>query len=181
MPGGVTITKNNVEKTFRQILLGTARALNRSMITARADAVRALSDNIGVPQKLVRDRLILEKAKVTDAEATLRFTGKRFRVIDLPEAKWPHVPSAFFATMPIRRAGQTTRHTGIFVRTQPSVPRKGRGLPRHSPQLHIRELFAVSVPFVATKQHILESTLKVATEAFEKNAAHDVQFATSGA
>ena len=180
MPSGVTITKNNVEKVFRQITLGTARTLNRSMETGRTAAARAVAENIGVLKSMVMDRLKIEKATVNDLEVTLRFTGKRFREIDLPESRWSHPTGMFFATMPARSAGQPIRHTGIFVRKSPSKPRKGMHLPRHSPQLSIRELFAVSVPYVATKQHILESTLKVAQDAYEKNAAHDVQFATSG-
>jgi hypothetical protein len=171
MPGGVTITQNNVEKVFRQIALGTARALNRSMATARTQAARDVAANVGVAQHLVRDRLVLEKATVNDLEATLRFTGKRFRLIDLPPARRPAVPHSFLATM-------HSGHTGIFVRKSPSHSRVGK--PRHSPQLGIRELYAVSVPYVATKQHILESTLQVASDAFEKNAARDVSFATSG-
>ena len=177
MPSGVTITKNNVEKVFRQISLGTARALNRSMITAKTAAARAVAENVGVKISLVKDRLVIDKATVSDNEVTLRFTGKRFREIDLAPSKRTHLPQAFFAT--VKAGFQGATHTGIFVR-KPTLSRKGRGLRRSSPALPIRELYAVSVPYVATKQHILESTLKVATEAFEKNAAHDVQFATSG-
>jgi len=180
MAGGVTITQNNVEKVFRQISLGTARALNRSMTTAKTQAARDVAANIGVMKVLVRDRLKIEKATVNNLEATLLFTGKRFRVIDLPAGQREHVPHSFLATMPASRIGQSKRHTGIFVRKIPLL-RKGRGLRRSSPQLPIRELYAVSVPYVAIKQHILESTLEVAQEAFEKNVAHDVQFAAGGA
>jgi hypothetical protein len=179
MPGGVTITTNNVEKVFRQIALGTARALNSSMVTARLKAAKDVSANIGVKLSLVRKRLVIDKAKVSDLSVTLTFTKKRFRVIDLPAGQRGNVPHAFLATMPAQRMGQKTRHTGIFVRKTPLL-RKGRGLPRSSPQLPIRELFAVSVPYVAIKNLYLESTMKAATEAFEKNAAHDVQFATGG-
>jgi hypothetical protein len=171
MPAGVIIRNNNAQKVFRQIQLGTARALNRSMATARTQAARDLAANIGVIQRRVRERLILEKATVTNLESTLRVKGRRFRMIDLLPSRRPRVPHSFRATM---RSG----HTGIFVRKSPSHSRKGK--PRHSPQLPIRELHAVSAPHAATKQQMLEPWLRVAVDAFEKNAARDVRFATSG-
>jgi hypothetical protein len=182
MPGAVTIGRNQIEKVFRHVELGTMRALNRSMATARTQAVREVAKELGIAQAPIRERIVQDRATLKRLETTLRFTGKRLRLIDLGAKQTATgvtyrghggralVRGAFLATM-------QSGHTGVFKRKLPTLSRKGR--PRSSPALPIRELYGLSVPFVATKQHILESTLRAATEAFAKNSERDIAFATS--
>lgn len=168
-----TIRNNRAPQILAAIQRGTRRALTRSMQTGRTHAVRAVAAEVGATQTVVRKRLILEKP--VENSIALRFTGKRLRVIDVRVQQRGRVPGSFRATVGVGR------HKGIFVRKEPSLSRKGRGLPRSSPQLRIRELYAVSVPFVAIKNQILESTLEAASAAFHKNAPHEIRRAVSGA
>jgi len=176
MPPAVTIKSNNVERLFRQITIGTTRALNRSMLTARTQAVRDIQAETGSRQAPIRKGLVIDRAKLGHLVATIHFRGKRLRLIDITPSRRPKVPGSFTATVRAPRTGKP--HKGIFVRTIPSRPRKG--LPRHSHGLPIQEKYLVSVPFVATKQRFLESTLRVAAAAFAKNHARDIRFATGG-
>lgn len=177
------VRNNQGSRVLKGIRLGIARALTRSMQTGRTHATRAVADNLGARQSGIRRRLILDKASAQKLNTTLRFTGKRLRLIDLGARETRKgvtirgegggrqlIPGAFKATVGVGR------HTGVFKRIHPTRSRRGK--PRSSPALPITELFAVSVPFVATKNQILESTLEVAVQAFAKNAARDVQFAT---
>lgn len=166
-----TIRNNRAPQILAAIQRGTRRALTRSMQTGRTHAVRAVAGEVGTTQALVRKRLILEKP--VENSIALRFTGKRLRVIDVRVQQRGRVPGSFRATVGVGR------HTGIFKRHDATRSRKGK--PRSSPQLPIRELYAVSVPFVATKNKILESTLEAAVAAFQKNFAHEVGRAVSGA
>ena len=166
-----TIRNNRAPQILRAIERATNRALTRSMQTGRTHATREVAAELGTTQALVRKRLILEKP--ADQSITLRFTGKRLRVIDLRVQKRGKIPGSFRATVGLGR------HVGIFKRKDATHSRKGK--PRSSPQLPIRELYATSVPYVATKNKILESTLEAASAAFEKNFAHEVGRAVSGA
>lgn len=164
------IRNNRAPQVLSAIQRGTRRALTRAMQTGRAHAAREVAAELGTTQALVRARLVIDKP-TTDG-ISLRFTGKRLRVIDVRPQKRGQIPGSFRATV------GTGRHTGIFKRKD--IFRSRRGMPRSSPQLPIRELYAASVPFVAVKHRILESTLDAAVAAFHKNQAHEIAFAISG-
>ena len=169
-----TVVRNNrAAQVVSAVTRATARALTRSMETGRTQAVRDLAAELGTTQAAIRKRLVLTRATQEQLEASLRFTGKRLRLTELGARQTragvtyrAHggrglVKGAFLATL---RSG----HTGAFKR------KTNRRLP-------IRELFGASVPYVATKQKILESTLQAAVAAFTKNQAHEVSRAASGA
>ena len=181
---GTTVRNNHAGRILGKIQQATARALTRSMQTARAHATREVAAELGTSQAPIRERLILERARGDRLEVSLRFTGKRLRLTDLGARQTRAgvsyrtrggraiAPGAFLATM---RSG----HTGAFKRKSQTRSRAGK--PRSSPELPIVELYGASVPFVATKRQILESTLKAAVAAFEKNQAHELAFALGGA
>lgn len=180
------IRNNRAPQILNAIARATRRALTRSMQTGRTHATRAVAAELGTSQAPIRRLLILERP-TADGPLTvgLRFTGRRLRLgKDLGGRQTKAGVSyrtrggralargAFMATM---RSG----HTGAFKRKGPTPSRKGK--PRSSPALPIVELYGASVPFVATKNQILESTLEAAAAAFQKNQAHEISRALSGA
>jgi hypothetical protein len=178
-----TIRHNQVGRFVSDVRQATARALTRSMETGRTQAVRNLAAELGTTQAAIRKRLVLTRATKDTLEAALKFTGKRLRLTEMGARQTRAgvtyrarggrglVKGAFLATL---RSG----HTGAFVRKTPTRSRAGR--PRSSPALPIRELFGASVPYVATKQQILESTLQAAVAAFTKNQEHELGRAGRG-
>lgn len=185
MAGRVTIGSNQTAHLMRAIRRGTARALTRAMQFAETRARRAVAAEVGATVGAVRGRLILDKATAQRLGTRLRFTGKRFRLIELGARQTAKgvtyrgsgrrralIPGAFKATVGIGR------HVGIFKR-KPHIPSRA-GRPRGAPALPIVELFSVSVPFAAAQAGILESTLEDATAQFEKIHAREIAFALGG-
>lgn len=175
MAGGVVIRNDRRARILSSLTRATARALTRAMQTGRTHATRAVAAELGTTQEPIRRRLRLDRASVDEGIVSvgLRFTGKRLPLLALGARQTKKgvtyrgsagrelLPSGFIATM---KSG----HKGVFVRKQKA-------------RLPIAERYGASVPFVATKNRILESTLEAATAAFRKNAAHEVARAVSGA
>lgn len=150
--------------------LATVRALNRTVSTVRTATSRALAQDTGLPQKLIRPRLAVERATFTRQQATLSITGRRLPLIAfgarqtrtgvtyrLPGGRG-RAPHAFLSTM---RSG----HLGVFQR---------RGLPR----LPIVELFGPSLPQVIRKH--LPDLRRVGEAALQTNLAHEIDFLLRG-
>lgn len=76
------IRNNQAPRIVTAIQRATARALTRSMQTGRTHATRAVAQNLGARQAPIRRRLILDRASAERLNTTLRFTGKRLRLID---------------------------------------------------------------------------------------------------
>jgi len=168
-----TIKGNQTTKMLRAIQRGTQRAFKRGGDSGKTFAVRAIAADIGVAQKLVRPKVIVERPQPdTTAGIQIRMTGKRFRLVDVTAKKRPSVPGSFKATM---RSG----HKGIFKRKDATRSRKG--MPRSSPQLPIREIYVVSTPYSAINAGLLKPILEATTAAVEKNLTHEVARAVSGA
>lgn len=165
-----TIRGNRAPQILSAIGRAVKRAQDRAGQAGRTYATRAVAAELGATQKLIRDRIIPERPDPNTIQ--LRLTGKRLRQIDLPARRRARIPGSFRVTL---RSG----HEGIFRRAEVTRSRKGK--PRSSPELPIVEQFAVSVPYVATKKQMLEPTLEVMVGAFEKNLAHEVGRALSGA
>lgn len=167
-----TIRNNRAPQILRAIGLAANRSLVRAGQAGRTYLTRAIAEDIGTTQKRVRPRIIPEQPEPNMIQ--LRATKKRLRQIDLPARRRARIPGAFRVRL---RSG----HEGIFRRAAVTRSRKGKGLPRSSPQLPIVEQLAVSVPYVAINKNLLEPALAVMEAAFEKNLAHEVGRALGGA
>ena len=166
-----TIRNNRAPQILSAIGRAANRALTRAGQAGRTYVVRAVAADVGATQTLVRKRVVVQRPDPNTV--TVWLTGKRLRLIDVAPRQRVLPPGAFRATV------GTGRHPGVFKRKDATHSRKGK--PRSSPQLPIRELYAVSVPFVAINKELLEPTLNVALAALEKTFAHEVGRAVSGA
>src|SRR5262249_22753982 len=139
-----------LEKMRDRAPLAVARALNRTIDSARTQATRSISEDLGgIRQADVRKGLETTRANQGRLEATLRVRGRRIPRIacrarqtrtgvsyKLPTGAG-FVRSAFLATM---RSG----HTGVFRRIG-------------TPRLPIVELKGPSLPRVFTQERVLSA------------------------
>jgi hypothetical protein len=154
-----------------------ARALNRSITSARAAMAGVVARDMGLKVGDVREKIRLREASPNDLRATLYASAKPLPLIDF-KATGPvpsrgrgrgvsavmkgarqRYPNAFIAIMP-------TGHKGVFAR-------------RGKNRLPIRELFGVSIAYVFKKHESVG--LERAKEQLAKNLAHEFQFELSRA
>jgi len=116
-----------------------SRSINRTAVGARSQAVKAIAAESGLQQKIIRQRVSIQRASVRRWAATIRIRDRRVPVMTLGAKQTKTgvtvrgkagggrrlIPHAFIATMP-------SGHTGVFQR---------RGLER----LPIRELLTDSL------------------------------------
>lgn len=153
-----------IAKIRKKAPVAQVRALNRAIASANVAMVRAVADDLGVKQGVVKDRTRIEQATPQKLRARIYANAKRIPLIDFG-AKGPEpsrgrgrgvtvkssggrrtIPNAFIATM---RSG----HRGVFQRVAGASGRRGPG--RNRSQLPIRELFGPSIWQVFRKlEHI---------------------------
>jgi Prophage minor tail protein Z (GPZ) len=158
--------------------LATMRALNRAIITTRADVSTRLKKETGVRVKVIKTRLVVIPPKIDKLEAILRVGGTPVPAIEYRAKQTPtgvtfgtgssraFLKGSFIATM---KSG----HRGVYSRSRPSRSRRGK--PRSSPALPIFERFGPPLSIVALRTEILKSSLTVGQEAFQKNLAHELR------
>jgi hypothetical protein len=174
----VTIRADRTASITKAVALATMRALNRAIITTRADVSSRLNKETGVRVKVIKKRLLVIPPKIDNLEATLRISGIPVPAVEYRAKQTPtgvafgtgssrvFLKGAFLATM-------KTGHRGVYSRSRPSRSRKGK--PRSSPALPIFERFGPPLSTVALRSAILEASQTVGEEAFRKNLAHEMQ------
>lgn len=129
--------------------LASARALNRTATTARAQMARLISQDLGIPVNQVRDQLVIAEARPDFLISKVIATGKRIPLIDL-KAKGPEPSRGRGRGVTYKLRGNTTRIPNAFIAQMRSghrgvFKRVGRG------RLPIVELRGPSLPRVFTK------------------------------
>jgi hypothetical protein len=174
----VTIRADHTKSIVRETALATLRALNRAIITTRADVSRRLNKDTGVRVKIIKRRLVIIPPKIEHLEATLRIDGtpvpaREYRAKQTPTgvtfgtgSSRAFLKGAFLATM---KSG----HKGVYSRARPSRSRKGK--PRSSPALPIFERFGPPLSIVALRTAILDASRTVGEQALRKNLAHEMR------
>jgi len=168
------------------------RAINRTLITVRAEAARAVAQDTGLKVTAVKKAMKIANATFSTLTGGVLVTGKRIPLIEFG-AKGPRpsrgrrgsavtastgpgrsrqsYPGAFIATVKAGTRGEI--HEGIFVRRLPSLRRSvgSRGF-----NLPIKQLFGPSLPKVAANAAVVAAVRAVADEALQKNLDHEVKF-----
>lgn len=179
MSARVTIRGDRTASITKAVALSILRALNRAIITTRADVSSRLNKQTGVRVKVIKKRLVVIPPKIDKLEATLRIDGTPVPAIEYRAKQTPvgvvfttgtggvrFLKGAFLATM-------KTGHRGVYSRSRPSRSRKNK--PRSSPALPIFERFGPPLSIVALQSAILEASQTVGEAAFRKNLAHEMQ------
>ncbi len=155
------------------------RAMNRGIKSGRTHMTRELAADLGLKQKDVRDKILLQEATLSHPLARLAASRKKIPLMAFG-ARGPvpsygkgrgvtyrlktgagRIPNAFIATV---KAGDTGLHTGVFVRTTKK-------------RLPIKERFGPSLGHVFAKYR--EGGVKATLDAFAKNFKHELKFAQS--
>src|SRR4051812_44359092 len=97
----------------------TARALNRSIASARTAMVRAVAQDMGLKVAGVRERSFLYEAAPGHLEASLRFSLKRMPLIEFG-AKGPVPSRGRGRGVTYRLGGATKRASNAFIATMAS-------------------------------------------------------------
>lgn len=166
----------SLDNVPRSILRASVRAMNRGMTSGRSVMAKAVSADLKLKQKDVRDALVLKQANITNPSASLAASLKRIPLVDFG-ARGPEpsrakgrgvtynvgrskslVPDAFLAVM-------ASGHRGVFTR-------KG------NKRLPIKELFGPSLGrvFITYKPAATARAL----EMFQKNFGHELEVETNG-
>lgn len=151
-----------------------ARAINKSAMSARTEAAREISADIGLRVGLVRGEISVDRATPERAIATIGVRGRRIPLIEFgARGKEPsrgrgrgvtyrmrgvrmRLPHAFIAQM---RSG----HRGVFKRTR-------------TKRLPIVELHGPSLARVFAKDAIVKAVRARYEEAMTKNLPHEIEF-----
>jgi hypothetical protein len=164
----VTQGTRNLEGLTAKAPQAIARALNRSIDSAKTVMVREVSQDLKLKSGDVRNRILVNDATATHHVAQLRASARRIPLIDFGarqtqrgvtaklsggRTRYPH---AFIATV------GSGRHTGVFQR-------KG------NPRLPIRELFGPSIARVFLKH--VDVGLARGQEQLVKNLQSEIRFA----
>lgn len=145
------------------------RALNRGINSAQTFMAQKLAKDLGMKNKDVREKLVLQEANKNRLSARLAASLNRIPIMDFNARQTSRgvsyklagsrgfIPSAFIATM-------GSGHTGVFVRA-------GRK------RLPIDERFGPSIGHVFAKYQA--AGLARAQEMMAKNLEHELQFAAT--
>lgn len=162
----------------------TMRALNRTLVTGRAEMARRVAKDIGgMKIAEAKEAILMDQAKPDRLSVRLVASKRRRPLKDFGARQVAAgvtfagkggvrqlVPGAFLSGVETGHVG--TRHAGVFKRV-PGANRRGPA-PNRS-QLPIYELYGVSIGHVF-EQH-RAAVLEVMRQAFEKNLDHELEFA----
>lgn len=161
----------NVDRVLPQ---ATARALNRTATTVRAQASRRIRERYNLKAGAIRAQMRISRANRGRLTAEVIASGRPIPLIEFSARQTRKGVSvqvirgrrkvrlhAFVAKM-------RTGHVGVFERTS-------------SKRLPIRELFSVSLPSAFTQKEILTSIEQVAVERFRIELERELRFRTGAA
>lgn len=152
-----------------------SRALNKTAITVRAEAARAIAATYSMKVGVVKDLMKIRNATRADLRARISASGRPIPLIAFSANQTRRgvsvkikgrkvVTHAFIATMP------KTGHVGVYARTG-QFGRKG------NPKLEkIKQLYSLSIPAAFTQKQIMEALLAVSKSRFGETLRQEVNF-----
>lgn len=169
-----------------RITKAMVRAMNRGIGSARTLMVREIARDTGLRSTDVRNALSMREATNARPEARLATSLKRIPLIKF-NARGPEPSRGRGRGVTYRLSGGRGRHPNAFIATMPTHNKRGvfvrdgegkRKSPRAwSKNLPIRELFGPSLGHVFAKYRSAAGAR--AKEQFDKNFAHELDFAAS--
>jgi hypothetical protein len=164
------------------------RAINRTLVTVRAAAVKEIAADTALPSRVVRSATEIRNATWENPTGRVVVTGGRLSLYHFkaretkrgvsyrnPGGMGQFVPGAFIRRVKssAQRVQGLDGHLGVFLRRRPSV-RKSVGA--WGPNLPIDQLFGPSLPWVLMRSRIRQAMQQLGTETLEKNLAHEVNY-----
>lgn len=154
----------------------TARALNRTATTVRAQATRRIRERYNLKAGVIRAQLRINRADRNRLTAEVIASGRPIPLIEFSARQTRAGVSVrvIRGQRKVRRhafiAKMHTGHVGVFERTS-------------SKRLPIKELFSVSLPVAFARKEILAALEQVAVERFRIEFERELRFragATNG-
>ena len=152
------------------------RALNKTLTSVATVAVRGLSREAGLTQKVIRSAVALTRAAEGRPQAIMQVTGRRIPLIAFgargPEPSRGRGPGVT-ARVP---GGGTALYRSAFIATMRSGH---RGVFKRAPgarRLPIREQFGPSLKEIFLRANLYAACVARAEEALPPNLRHEVEF-----
>lgn len=159
----------------KRVERATMRALNRALKSGRAEMARLVAKDMGMKVGDAKEAVLAREATPSRLSASLQASKKRRPLKDFKAkqtgrgvtfvgqgGKRQLVPGAFLSGVQTGHVG--TKHDGVFMR-------------RTKKRLPIQELYGVSIGHIFEKHR--DAVTQVIREAFEKNLAHELRFAST--
>jgi hypothetical protein len=180
--------------------LAISRALNRTLLTTRTAARRAIAEDVGLRQKDIEAAMKIIRATADRLRAELQVSGGRIPLIRFRTRETRAgvtyslrgsrslAPRAFIATMRSghegvfrrRRVGGDRTRTGVSIHgRQITIRELAHAGPGLVPRLPIDELFGPSLPHVFAGAKVAPVIQRTAEVEMQKNLAHEVRFLVS--
>jgi len=158
-----------------------ARALNRAIVTARAELARATAADMGLKVGVVKDAIVTREATADNPVASLYASKQRIPLIEF-NARGPEpsrgrgngvsyrLPGGRVANAFIAAVGNG--HRGVFIRAS-VLTRKSHGA--WGANLPIKQLYGPSIKHVAAKH--TDTALAKGQESLVKNLQSELRYA----
>ena len=178
MKGTIKITAANeqIEKAMQMLegIPGGAEkalslAINRTLDSAKTEAVRAVSDEYTIKQKNVRPTLRVKKSNASTLEAEIISEGSNINLMEFKVS--PRTDTTGNKRKPIRvqvKKGGGDTLTRAFVWNGNVFEREG------NTRLPISRLFGPAAPVMLNNEQVVERVQKKAVETVEKRLDHEV-------
>lgn len=172
----ITAKSDEIEKAVKMLagVPGGAQkalslALNRSLDSAKSEAVRAVAEEYTVKQKQVRPTMRAKKSSASNLEAEIVSTGASLPLMEFKVA--PRSDTTGNRRQPIRvqvKKGGGGKLTRSFIHKGRVYEREGET------RLPIRPLSGPAVPVMLNNEQVVERVEKKAIETVEKRLDHEV-------
>lgn len=156
-----------------KVPLALSRAINRSVQSARSEAVRQVRDQYTAKAKAIRDTIAITKANPNKLQATITSIGSPLRLynfkvspknpspkrttpinVEVKKGSSKSLPGAFVAKV-------TNGNTGVFSRVS-------------SARLPIKRLYGPAVPIMMNNDNVVEAVTKKAQTTLENRIGHEI-------
>lgn len=169
--------KEFVDSFTNEVLVKAAiRAINRTAITARQEAVNAVKEQLKLPVGKIRDSFRIKNATETDRDATLSAIGKPLPLfLFSPRQKIVQTRTGKKKQVSVDISGKRTVVQGGFTSAMPSG-RIGIFKRKRPSRLPIVELFTGSVAKIFASDKVQARVREKIAPTFVKNFEQDFEF-----
>lgn len=165
----------NVEELRTRAPIAIARALNRSIASAKTVMVKEVSTDMGLKVSDLRDRIRTDEATAMRHVARLYASSKRIPLVDF-DAKGPSPSRGQGRGVTAKLSGVRTRYPNAFLADMKSGHR-GVFQRKAKPRLPIRELLGPSIARVFLKH--VDVGIARGEEQLVKNLQSELKFAAT--
>jgi hypothetical protein len=174
MAGSVTFTSHR-KKVERSLSVAISRAMNKSVISARAVGARLIARDIGWRIGSIRKRLRIKPSRPETLEMTLSIRGRGIPLLFLG-ARGPEPSRGRGQGVTYKSGGKRVREPKAFIAKSTRTGRRGVFKRKAVSRYPIEFQVGPSLPDVFSKTAVVDAIVSRYREAMTKNLKHEVDF-----